>query len=41
MKTDQPNLYAAGAVRAGHGGQIAHAIADGKTAAQDIWRSGY
>ena len=41
MKTDQPSLYAAGAVRAGHGGQIAHAIADGKTAAQDIWRSGY
>ena len=41
MKTDQPSLYAAGAVRAGHGGQIAHAIADGKTAAQGIWRSGY
>ena len=41
MMTNQPGLYAAGAVRAGHGGQIAHAIADGKTAAQAIWRSGF
>ena len=41
MMTNQPGLYAAGAVRAGHGGQIAHAIADGKTAAQAIWRSSF
>jgi len=40
LATDQPGLYAAGAVRAGHGGQIAHAIADGKTAAQAVWRAG-
>ncbi len=39
MATDQPGLYAVGAVRAGHGGQIAHAIADGKTAALAIWRN--
>jgi len=37
MHTDQPGLYAVGAVRSGHGGQIAHAIADGKTAALAIW----
>ena len=39
MQTDQPGLYAVGAVRAGHGGQIAHAIADAKTAAQAAWRA--
>jgi thioredoxin reductase len=37
MQTDQPGLYAVGAVRSGHGGQIAHAITDGKTAALAIW----
>ncbi len=40
LATDQPGLYAVGAVRAGHGGQIAHAIADGKRAAQAVWRAG-
>jgi thioredoxin reductase (NADPH) len=40
LATDQPGLYAAGAVRAGHGGQIAHAIAEGKSAAQAVWRAG-
>ena len=39
MQTDQPGLHAVGAVRAGHGGQIAHAIADAKTAAQAAWRA--
>ncbi len=39
MQTDQPGLYAIGAARAGHGGQVAHAIADAKTAAQGAWRS--
>ena len=39
LQTDQPGLYAIGAARAGYGGQIAHAIADGKTAAQAAWRS--
>jgi thioredoxin reductase (NADPH) len=39
MQTDRPGLYAVGAVRAGHGGQIAHAIADAKTAAQASWRA--
>ncbi|MFP6772636.1 MAG: FAD-dependent oxidoreductase [Alphaproteobacteria bacterium] len=37
MQTDQPGLYAVGAVRSGYGGQIAHAITDGKTAALAIW----
>ncbi|MBT4488154.1 MAG: FAD-dependent oxidoreductase [Rhodospirillaceae bacterium] len=41
MRTDQPGLHAVGAVRSGHGGQIAHAIADGKTAAQAVWRAGW
>ncbi|MDA1097755.1 MAG: FAD-dependent oxidoreductase [Proteobacteria bacterium] len=39
MQTDQPGLYAIGAARAGHGGQVAHAIADAKRAAQGAWRS--
>ncbi len=39
MQTDQPGLYAIGAARAGHGGQVGHAIADAKTAAQGAWRS--
>ncbi len=39
MQTDQPGLYAIGAARAGHGGQVAHAIADAKSAAQGAWRS--
>ena len=39
MQTDQPGLYAVGAARSGHGGQVAHAIADAKTAAQGAWRS--
>ncbi|MDE0941798.1 MAG: FAD-dependent oxidoreductase [Alphaproteobacteria bacterium] len=39
LQTDQPGLYAIGATRAGYGGQIAHAIADGKVAAQAAWRS--
>jgi thioredoxin reductase (NADPH) len=39
MQTDQPGLYAIGAARAGHGGQLAHALADAKTAAQGAWRS--
>lgn len=38
MQTGQPGLYAVGAARAGHGGQLAHAIADAKTAAQSAWR---
>jgi thioredoxin reductase (NADPH) len=39
MQTDQPGLYAIGAARSGHGGQIAHAIADAKSAAMAAWRS--
>ena len=39
MLTDRSGLYAVGAVRAGHGGQIAHAIADAKTAAHGAWRA--
>ncbi len=39
MQTDQDGLYAVGAARAGHGGQVAHAIADAKSAAQAAWRS--
>lgn len=39
MQTDRTGLYAIGAARAGYGGQIAHAIADGKTAAQGAWHS--
>lgn len=38
MQTDQPGLHAIGAARAGHGGQLAHAIADAKTAAHAAWR---
>lgn len=34
LQTSLPGLYAAGAVRAGYGGQIADAIADGELAAQ-------
>ncbi len=39
MQTDQTGLYAIGAARSGHGGQVAHAIADAKSAAQAAWRS--
>jgi thioredoxin reductase (NADPH) len=39
MQSDQPGLYAIGAARAGYGGQVAHALADAKTAAQGAWRS--
>ncbi len=39
MQTDQAGLYAIGAARSGHGGQVAHAIADAKSAAQAAWRS--
>lgn len=39
MQTDQAGLYAIGAARSGHGGQIGHAIADAKAAAQAIWRA--
>jgi thioredoxin reductase (NADPH) len=39
MQTDQPGLYAIGSARSGHGGQVAHAIADAKTAAQGAWLS--
>jgi thioredoxin reductase (NADPH) len=38
MQTPLPGLYAVGAARAAHGGQAAHAIADGKTAAHSAWR---
>ena len=40
MQTSQPGLYAVGAARAASGGQLAHAIADAKTAAQSAWRAG-
>lgn len=36
MATSLPGLYAIGAVRAGHGGEIAHAIADATAAAARI-----
>jgi thioredoxin reductase (NADPH) len=39
MQTNQPGLYAIGAARTGHGGQVAHAIADAKTAAHAAWRA--
>jgi thioredoxin reductase len=39
MQTAQLGLYAVGAARAGHGGQVAHAVADAKSAAQAAWRS--
>ncbi|MGH6610134.1 MAG: FAD-dependent oxidoreductase [Burkholderiaceae bacterium] len=33
MRTTVPGVYAAGAVRSGHGGLLSHAIADGIAAA--------
>lgn len=37
MQTDQAGLYAVGAARTNHGGQVAHAIADAKSAAHAAW----
>ena len=34
MKTSMPGVYAAGAVRAGYGGMLTHAIAEGTAAAK-------
>ena len=34
LQTEMPGLFAAGAVRAGYGGMLTHAIAEGKAAAQ-------
>ena len=34
LQTKMPGLFAAGAVRAGYGGMLTHAIADGETAAK-------
>lgn len=39
LATDQPGLFAIGAARAGYRGQVAHAMADGKTAAHAIWQA--
>lgn len=39
MQTERAGLYAVGAARAGHGGQIAHALADAKSAAQGAWQA--
>ncbi len=36
LQTALPGVYAAGAVRAGHGGLLAHAMAEGKAAAEAI-----
>ena len=37
LNTGVPGLFAAGAVRAGFGGQLTHAIADGETAAKSVY----
>lgn len=36
LRTTLPGLFAAGAVRSGHGGTLRHAIADGESAAQSV-----
>jgi thioredoxin reductase (NADPH) len=36
LRTSLPGLFAAGAVRSGHGGTLRHAIADGEAAAQSV-----
>ena len=39
LQTSLPGLYAAGALRAGYGGQLIQAMADGITAAQSAARA--
>ena len=36
LRTTMPGVYAAGAVRAGYGGLLSHAMADGVAAARSI-----
>lgn len=39
MQTDRAGLYAVGAARSGYGGQVTHALADARAAAQAAWRA--